>query len=136
MDALLLSAGPLFATGEGESVAADMARARCCRGPGVEVVYNGFGADLGIEEVWRHRWCRRIRHQAQPGSTTAAGAAPTVDGSPPARTTARPNGLPAGQVAAILRNMLILNDAARVTMRASQEIAREGLSTSSSTPSS
>ena len=48
--ALLLSAGPLFATGEAEAGAADMAPGAVLPWAGAEVVYNGFGADLGIQE--------------------------------------------------------------------------------------
>ena len=50
MAVLLLSAGPLFATGEGEAGAADMTPGAVLPWTGAEVVYNGFGADLGIEE--------------------------------------------------------------------------------------
>ena len=50
MAALLLAAGPLFATGEGEAAAADMAPGAILPWTGAEVVYNGFGADLGIQE--------------------------------------------------------------------------------------
>ena len=50
MAVLLLSAGPLFATGDAEAGAADMAPGAVLPWTGAEVVYNGFGADLGIEE--------------------------------------------------------------------------------------
>ena len=48
--ALLLAAVPLFATGEDEAAAADMAPGAILPWAGAEVVYNGFGADLGIQE--------------------------------------------------------------------------------------
>jgi putative aldouronate transport system substrate-binding protein len=50
MAALLLSAGPLFATGEAEAGGADMAPGAVLPWTGAEVVYEGFGADLGIQE--------------------------------------------------------------------------------------
>ena len=50
MAALLLSAGPLFATGEAEAGGADMAPGAVLPWAGAEVVYEGFGADLGIKE--------------------------------------------------------------------------------------
>ena len=50
MAALLLSAGPLFATGEGEAAAAEMAPGAILPWTGAEVVFDGFGADLGIQE--------------------------------------------------------------------------------------
>jgi putative aldouronate transport system substrate-binding protein len=50
MAVLLLSAGPLFATGEAEAGAADMAPGAVLPWTGAEVVYEGFGADLGIQE--------------------------------------------------------------------------------------
>ena len=50
MAALLLAAGPLFATGEGEAAGADMAPGAILPWTGAEVVWEGFGADLGIQE--------------------------------------------------------------------------------------
>ena len=50
MAALLLSAGPLFASGEVEAGGADMAPGAVLPWTGAEVVYEGFGADLGIQE--------------------------------------------------------------------------------------
>ena len=50
MAALLLAAGPLFATGEGEAAGADMAPGAMLPWTGAEVVWDGFGADLGIQE--------------------------------------------------------------------------------------
>ena len=50
MAALLLSAGPLFATGEAEAGGADMAPGAVLPWTGAEVVYDGFVADLGIQE--------------------------------------------------------------------------------------
>ena len=47
---LLLAAGPLFATGEGEAAGADTAPGAILPWTGAEVVWDGFVADLGIEE--------------------------------------------------------------------------------------
>lgn len=48
--AMLLAAGALFATGTEEAGVADMAPGAALPWTGAEVVYNGFGADLGIQE--------------------------------------------------------------------------------------
>lgn len=48
--AMLLAAGALFATGTEEAGGADMAPGAALPWTGAEVVYNGFGADLGIQE--------------------------------------------------------------------------------------
>ena len=50
MAALLLSAGPLFATGEGEGAGAGTAPGAMLPWTGEEVVWDGFVADLGIDE--------------------------------------------------------------------------------------
>lgn len=48
--AMLLTAGALFATGTEEAGGADLAPGAALPWTGAEVVYNGFGADLGIQE--------------------------------------------------------------------------------------
>ncbi len=48
--AMLLAAGALFATGTEEAGVAEMAPGAALPWTGAEVVYNGFGADLGIQE--------------------------------------------------------------------------------------
>lgn len=48
--AMLLAAGALFATGTEEAGSVDMAPGAVLPWTGAEVVYNGFGADLGIQE--------------------------------------------------------------------------------------
>lgn len=48
--AMLLAAGALFATGTEEAGVADLAPGAALPWTGAEVVYNGFGADLGIQE--------------------------------------------------------------------------------------
>ena len=48
--AMLLAAGALFATGTEEAGVADMAPGAALPWTGAEVIYNGFGADLGIQE--------------------------------------------------------------------------------------
>jgi len=48
--AMLLAAGALFATGTEEAGGVDLAPGAALPWTGAEVVYNGFGADLGIQE--------------------------------------------------------------------------------------